>query len=90
MSGARWDQEKQCLQLSDESATNIPPTHFEWKLKSDSKQTTNDPNIAFVDIPMYLNASLQNLLFSVKLPCPMGIPGSTWSQRGACFTVWAN
>lgn len=87
LQGAVWNADQQILELTDESFMDLPPSHFEWVLKENIKE---DKGTQRINIPVYLNSTLEQLLFSIKLAVPSQIPESVWSQRGTCITLWCS
>lgn len=81
MFGASWDNA--ALSLSRQVSTKLPTVRFTWKHVKDVKEKENT-----VTLPVYLNSTRQQLLFSVNLRCPESIPKEVWAQRGACICVW--
>jgi len=89
LEGASWKDN--ALSLSNEIATSLPPTKFTWKFKSPdanvpdpkSKTSTNR-----VQLPVYLNDTRAEFLFSVELDSPRDMKANSWYQRGVALTVW--
>lgn len=94
--GAGWDKTTGCLVLTEKTSTPLPPSRFLWKSESDEEKENrkkwkgNAPDIIHISIPVYLNASFKELLFSVELPVFSSIPAEVWVQRAVSLAVWTN
>lgn len=80
--GAAWAQG--ALAFSNDESFSMPPMLFTWKLANPKE----DANSNTVSVPVYLNSSRLQFLFSVRLKCPSSVSATTWSQRGTCLIAW--
>jgi len=85
MESAEFDAQDRKIRLTSELSANLPTMLLRWLRKDASKakgkdESTND----FVMLPLYLNRSRQNLVYSLKLPT-FGLPQFTWYQRGVAL-----
>jgi len=90
--GAGWDKRSGCLVLSDKTSTTLPVSRFRWTVteeKESGEYVGQAPDIMQVAIPVYLNQSFKELLFSVRLPVFSSLPVETWTQRAVSISVWA-
>jgi len=71
----------------------LPPSRFVWTYSQDKKEdndyTGQAPEIISVSIPVYLNASFKELLFSTRLPVFSALPNEIWTQRAVSISVWS-
>jgi len=72
---------KGALVISPDLITPLPSTRFLWTPRR--KELKNE-----VTLPVYLNTTRLNLLFSVRVMGPPGVPDAVWPQRGAALTLW--
>jgi hypothetical protein len=90
--GAGWDKRSGCLVLSDKTSTTLPVSRFRWANTAEEKESGEyvgqAPDIVSVAIPVYLNQSFKELLFSVRLPVYSSLPSETWTQRAVSISVW--
>jgi len=90
--GAGWDKRSGCLILSDKTSTSLPVSRFRWTNVAEEKESGEyvgqAPDIVQVAIPVYLNQSFKELLFSVRLPVFSSLPSETWAQRAVSISVW--
>merc|ERR1711957_410848 len=78
--GASWANNS--LSISNASlSTVLGPTRFTWLLKG-----KNQKSDMFATVPVYLDHTREQFLFSVELKRPSSIPKATWAQRGVCLT----
>jgi len=91
--GAGWDKQTGCLVLTEKTSTALPPSRFVWTYsqdkKDDNEYTGQAPEIIAVSIPVYLNATFKELLFSTRLPVFSALPNEIWTQRAVSISVWS-
>jgi len=91
--GAGWDKQSGCLVLTEKTSTALPPSRFIWTYsqdsKSDSEYNGQAPDIVSVSIPVYLNATFKELLFSTRMPVFSALPNEIWTQRAVSISVWS-
>ena len=90
--GAGWDKSSGCLVLTEKSKTPLPVSRFRWtKGEGGHKgpQKGEAPEKIQVSIPVYLNESFKDLLFSANIPAFSALPVNLWTQRAVSITVWA-
>ena len=92
--GAGWSNKDKCLVLTEKTSSPLPVSRFIWKdgttMKDSNKWIGKAPDIKNVYIPVYLNASFKQLLFSVQLPVYSYLPDEVWLQRAVSIAVWQN
>lgn len=88
LEGASWGGSSICL--ANEISTTLPPVKFTWKHKIEQSKTdsNNNHNNDKITLPVYLNETRAEFLFSVDLNSPPDISLYTWYQRGAALNVW--
>lgn len=86
MQGGAWQSGS--LALTDKVSTTMPAVHLTWKLATQQDKDNARDRVNWVDVPVYLNASRLQTLFSVRLRCPTGITADVWAQRGISLAVW--
>ena len=79
--GAEWSYPLKKLNMTDNLSFNLPEVIFRWT------KTTNTESKEFL-IPVYLNSSRKNLLFSVLINNDSELSDSDWYQRGIGFIGW--
>lgn len=79
LTGASWQNKKLAINDTDMSV-KLPPFSFSWGA-ANTKNTTK--------VPVYLDSTRQQYLFSVNLSRPDHIPDKVFNQRGICVTVWS-
>jgi dynein heavy chain 1 len=83
LNGAAWKDGS--LAIDTESLIfPLPPVRFSWKRKEKGK-TLNE---GCVKVPVYLDSSRSQFLFSVMLRTPQGLDKTVWHQRGTAIIVW--
>jgi len=89
--GAAWRDG--ALAVSNDVSCPLPSTRFTWVKRDKSMDEVERDETArgevYASVPVYLDATRQNFLFSIRLRRPNNIPATVWAQRGACITVWA-
>jgi len=76
------------LELSVDMSQPLPPTRFVWKnVDSRVSQRTPDDKKSTVVVPVYLNESRTQLLFSVSMQAKEKVAESIWYQRGVAITT---
>jgi dynein heavy chain 1 len=91
--GAGWDKQSGCLVLTDKTQTQLPASRFVWAYTEQKKDETDSgkaADIVTVSIPVYLNSSFKQLLFSVHLPVFSSLPSQIWTQRAVSISVWSS
>jgi len=96
--GAGWDPVSGCLVLTEKTSTALPPSRFRWIYLNEAQKKANESHdakgiakpIVKVGIPVYLNPSFKDLLFSVQLPVFSALPMEMWTQRAVSLCVWSN
>ena len=85
------------LSISAEISTNLHLTRLRWIKKSDSKCYNLDRDTDYIDflssvtdaakivLPVYLNSTRQNLLFTVELPIKEGQRIHEFHERGVAI-----
>jgi len=92
--GAGVDQQGRLI-LSEKTSTPLPTSRFSWILDDPKKNSIYDDkgqakDVIKVLIPVYLNPSFKNLLFSIYLPVYSSLPNEMWTQRAVSLCVWSN
>jgi dynein heavy chain 1 len=91
--GAGWDRKSGCLVLTEKTQTPLPPSRFIWSNREECKDNSTwegeAPPVTEVVIPVYLNSSFLELLFSVNLPVFSALPKEIWVQRAVSVSVWS-
>lgn len=85
MESAEFNVQERKIKLTSELSANLPTMLLRWVRKDAIKakgkdEGTND----FVMLPLYLNRSRTNLVYSLKMPT-YGLPQYTWYQRGVAL-----
>lgn len=81
--GGEWHGKS--LSMSKELANTVKTVKFTWiKINPEDKHRLSDQQIF---VPVYLNSTRKNLLFSVKLDCGT-IPRNNLYQRGIALIAW--
>ena len=80
--GAEWDYETSKLIMTDNLFCQLPPFLLKWTIKKDTDLSKMFP------IPVYLNNSRKNLLFSVHIRNDSVLSDSDWYQRGIALISW--
>jgi dynein heavy chain 1, cytosolic len=84
LEGAGWDGS--VLVLSDKTSTVLPSVRFTWtKTKPDVPSGT----IA-LEVPSYLNASRDEVIFTVTFYAKADQPEHVWRQRGVAMICWSS
>ena len=85
--GAQWDVDSKQLVVSEEMRFALPTLKFTWvRVSKTEKGQVGEGEIL---VPVYLNKSRANLLFSVKLSCGK-IPRTTLYQKGIALIACEN
>ena len=85
LEGAQWDREKEELGLSDDLSCTLPGLVLRWKNKEGEKGAEE----GVVDtIPIYLNETRLEHVFSVEMKLPADIPKAVFYQRATALTIW--
>ena len=79
--GAEWSYSKNKLIMTDNLNFNLPDVIFRW-----TKRLNFEVKEFF--IPVYLNSTRKNLLFSVLINNDSELSESDWYQRGIGFIGW--
>jgi dynein heavy chain 1, cytosolic len=84
IAGANWSEMSKSLELTDELTSQLPTLKFKWvkgeKLVS-AKKDSGD-----ITVPVYLNSTRKNMLFSIKLKSGK-IPTHVLYQRGVALVA---
>lgn len=80
LEGAAWADG--ALATSDEMVVRLPLVRLTWVKQGTPVDGTR------VELPVYLNLTRKNLIFTAKLVTPEGTSGNTWYQRGTCILLW--
>ena len=83
LEGAGWDGS--VLVLSDKTSNALPPVRFVW---TKSKPEVPSGTIA-LEIPSYLNASRDEVIFTVTFYAEASQPEHVWRQRGVAMVCWS-
>jgi hypothetical protein len=75
------------LTLSNDISMPLPPTLFKWKHKTSDKEESASKSDT-VALPVYLNDTRADILFSIDLAVPSNVPQNVWYQRGVALSVW--
>jgi len=78
--GAEWSYKQKKLMMTDNLNFQLPEAIFRW-----SKSNTESREFY---IPVYLNSTRKNLLFSVLINNDSELSESDWYQRGIGFIGW--
>jgi len=87
--GAGWDQGSGCVVLTEKTFTALPLSRFRWVLRDKLVDELNDEVTHYV-VPVYLNKSMKELLFEVRVKVFKSIPSSVWMQRAVSLTAWTD
>jgi len=82
LEGTSFEFSKGELGAAAESSCPLPYCSFTWR------QSISDPRPR-VTLPIYLNETRRDLLFSVDLSLPANVPSATYYQRGVGLTAWS-
>jgi len=85
LEASKWDTQSNKLALTPLMVTPLPPTSFTWKLKGTNTGKTGKE----ISIPVYLDETRKDLLFSVELAVPDNIPEVIWYQKAVAITCWS-
>ena len=86
LEGACWDKQNECLALSDNLTSSLPSLVLTWK----NRETTDiDSDPQLETIPIYLNETRLDHVFSVKMRLPNDIPRPIFYQRATALTIWS-
>ena len=80
--GAEWDYNNDKLIMTDNLFCQLPPFLLKWNIKKNTDLGKMFP------IPVYLNNSRKNLLFSVYIKNDSVLSDSDWYQRGIALISW--
>jgi len=83
MFGAKWENGSITID-NDDLSSPMPALRFTWIRK---KEALKDKNI-YAHVPIYLDESREELIWSVHLVRPKNVPPEVWDKRGVCLTVW--
>jgi len=91
--GASWKDG--ALAIGSDMSCALPAVRFTWLLRANKteaqiEEAERKNGEFFVTVPVYVDASRQNFLFTVRLRRPVDILPTVWSQRGTCLTVWTS
>jgi hypothetical protein len=84
LEGADWDRAKEALTLTNSLSTSLPGLVLTWKNKE-----VGQAQDTLQDIPIYLNETRLDHVFTVKMRLPQDIPSSVFFQRGTALTIWS-
>jgi dynein heavy chain 1 len=87
ITGAQWNQGKKQIETTEELAYHLPTLRFNWVKVEKLERGIEKENE--ITVPVYLNKSRKNLLFSVKLDCGQ-IPRTILYQRGLALITCDN
>ena len=85
LEGAQWDREKEELGLSEGLSCGLPGLVLRWRNKEGNKKEADE---AVDTIPIYLNETRLEHVFSVEMKLPAGIPKAVFYQRATALTIW--
>ena len=85
--GASYAKDEQRIKLSESLSSFLPKANLKWVNKVKEQNNSEDDNVEYIQIPVYLNKQRTTLLFSVKVPT-FGIPAFVWYQRGVALFAW--
>jgi len=81
LEGAEWDYETGKLIMTDNLNFQLPQVIVRWVVKSKLQAKS-------FSIPVYLNTSRKNLLFSVMFKNESNLSDADWYQRGTAVISW--
>lgn len=85
MESAAFDMQDRKIKLASELSSSLPTMLLRWLRKDTNKTKGKDEGTDdFVMLPLYLNRSRKNLVYSLKMPT-FGLPQYTWYQRGVAM-----
>ncbi|EFA77050.1 cytoplasmic dynein heavy chain [Heterostelium album PN500] len=84
LEGASWKNE--VLTPTHELSTPIPTTTLTWRDKDDPIFSENQQGK--LSVPVYLNDTRSELLFSIDLPFQSGTTKQSWYQRSVSISSW--
>jgi dynein heavy chain 1 len=83
--GAKWNEATQNLELNTELSENVPPIVLRWvKVERDKRNNVNADELL---VPVYLNKTRKNLIFSVKIRSG-DLDKNLLYQRGVALICW--
>lgn len=85
--GADWDRKTCALTMTTLSSVTLPTTTFRWFKKGEEPPAPDGQYR--VEIPVYLNSTFRQLLFSVRFMSPVSIPEEIWALRSVSLVVWS-
>ena len=83
LEGAGWDGK--VLVLSDKTSNTLSPVRFVW---TKTKPEVPSGTIA-LEIPSYLNANRDEVIFTVTFYAEANQPEHVWRQRGVAMVCWS-
>jgi hypothetical protein len=83
LEGAKWDSG--AMGLCEDLRTVLPTTCFHWVHVDAAHGGESDHQVA---LPVYLNESRQDLLFTIHVAAQKDIALSAWEQRAVAVVAW--
>jgi dynein heavy chain 1 len=90
LEGALWDKKEESLALSDKLSCILPALVLKWRNREDGegKGKEKEGEQVLDTIPIYLNETRLQNVFSVKMKLPANIPKAVFYQRATALTIW--
>lgn len=93
LEAAGWNPKSKSLTLQNEISSQLPMTRFQWLFRppkeEDSPTEDSTHREGKITLPVYLNETRAEYLFSVDLPVQKdSVPTTTWFQRAVAINVW--
>eukprot|EP01091_Cochliopodium_minus_P010435 TRINITY_DN2760_c1_g1_i1.p1 TRINITY_DN2760_c1_g1~~TRINITY_DN2760_c1_g1_i1.p1 ORF type:complete len:4604 (+),score=1553.39 TRINITY_DN2760_c1_g1_i1:76-13887(+) len=84
LQGASWEYQTKHLSFSNDTEVKLKPCLLSWK----NTENLTEENSELVDLPVYLNDTRNQLLFSLKLSNKPSTNPSIFYRRGAAILIW--
>ncbi|KAJ5078911.1 intein-containing cytoplasmic dynein 1 heavy chain 1 precursor [Anaeramoeba ignava] len=89
LEGAIW--KNNCLAISSDISNPLPRVQLRWVPNQENELNVKSKvGSDLINLPVYLNNTRKELLFSLDLTTPKDVPIQTWYQRGTALIVWSS
>eukprot|EP01117_Protostelium_nocturnum_P006264 TRINITY_DN2259_c0_g1_i6.p1 TRINITY_DN2259_c0_g1~~TRINITY_DN2259_c0_g1_i6.p1 ORF type:complete len:4259 (-),score=1954.67 TRINITY_DN2259_c0_g1_i6:110-12886(-) len=90
LESAEWSKANKTLSFSDNTSSTIPFAKFTWNNREKGEKADSSSSLSGSEImiPVYLNDTRAEFLFSVPLAIPKDSSPLAWSQRAAAIVAW--
>lgn len=92
LEGAGWSDVDNTLTFPRDHRKALTLCQLCWTVRESSEdEVAESSSMAYsgVSVPVYLHAGRSELIVTVDLPVPAGVPAMVWRQRGVALLAWS-